>query len=293
MFKCLSPGPIGIKGLALPETVALAQETGFEGVAFSIREASDLARAHGSSWARDLFDRAGIRPGTWGLPVAWNGAQEAWERDLAELPQLAALARELGCTGTSTWCLPASDERDFDENFAWHVARFRPIAEILRDHECRLGIEFIGPKTMRIGPQFSFIHTMDGMMQLAEAIGTDNVGLLLDAWHLYTSGGDPSDLDAITADDVVLLHINDAPSGIAPDEQIDQVRCMPMETGVIDLPALMRKLAAMGYVGPVVTEPFSERINEVAANDPVEAARQTSEVMDELWRASGLTAPAS
>ena len=47
------------------------------------------------------------------------------------LELVIAQGRELGCTRTSTWCPPASDERDFDENFAWHVARFRPIAQAL------------------------------------------------------------------------------------------------------------------------------------------------------------------
>ena len=48
-------------------------------------------------------------------------------------------------------------------------------------------------------------------MDLAAAIGTGNVGLLLDAWHLYTGGGSIDDLDKITAKDVVVVHVNDAP----------------------------------------------------------------------------------
>ena len=125
-------------------------------------------------------------------------------------------------------------------------------------------------------------------MRLAGDIGTGNVGLLLDAWHLYTSGGTLDDLDKITADDIVTVHVNDAPAGIPRDELIDVVRCLPMETGVIDLPGFMGKLAQLGYAGPVTTEPFNQRINELAAQDPEAAARQVSQAMDRLWQVAAL-----
>ena len=125
-------------------------------------------------------------------------------------------------------------------------------------------------------------------MELAEGIGTGNVGLLLDAYHLYTSGGSIDDLDKITAQDVVIVHVNDAPSGIARDDQQDLVRRLPMETGVIDLPGFIRKLDGMGYDGPVMAEPFSQRLADIASQDPVKAAQLTAEAMEEMWRASGL-----
>jgi sugar phosphate isomerase/epimerase len=285
MFKNLSPEAIGIHGLSLPEAIELASESGFGGIDFSIREAADLAGEYGVAYLRGLFEGAGILPGQWGLPVAWN-RDDQWERDLDQLPGLAALGHDLGCTRTAIWCPSWSDDRDYDENFAWHVARFRPIAQVLRAQGCRLGLEFIGPKMSRTAGKYEFIYTLAGMMELAEAIGTGNVGLLLDAWHLYTSGGSIHDLDRITEQDVVTVHVNDAPAGVARDEQIDTVRRLPMETGVIDLPGFMHKLDEMGYDGPVTPEPFSERIN--AIEDPLEAAHLAAQTMDQLWKASGL-----
>jgi sugar phosphate isomerase/epimerase len=126
------------------------------------------------------------------------------------------------------------------------------------------------------------------MMKLAHDIGTGNVGLLLDAWHLFTSGGTLQDLDKITADDIVTVHVNDAPAGIPFDELADTVRCLPLETGVLDLVGFMRKLENLGYDGPVTTEPFNQRINTLAVEDPAAAARAVSEAMDQLWLASGL-----
>jgi len=286
VFKNLSPGAIGIRGLSLAESIDLASKTGFAGIDFSIREAAQLADQHDVAYVQDLFHSAGILPGQWGLPVVWNKEEVEWQQGLSELPALAVLGQALGCTRTATWCLSGSNERAYEENWQWHIDRFRPIAQILADHGCRLGIEFIGPKTIRNRFTWEFVYTMEGMLDLADAIGTGNVGLLLDAWHLYTSGGSIDDLDDLDNDDIVTVHVNDAPEGVPVDEQLDNIRRLPMETGVIDLPGFMRALAALDYDGPVTAEPFSERVN--AIQDPVEAARLTATYMDRMWKAAGL-----
>ena len=105
-------------------------------------------------------------------------------------------------------------ERAFEENFAWHLERFKAIAEVCADHGVRFGIEFIGPQSLRPADQHDFIYDMDGMLELAAACGTGNVGLLLDVWHLYTSGGAVADMDKISNADIVNVHVNDAPAGL-------------------------------------------------------------------------------
>jgi sugar phosphate isomerase/epimerase len=80
------------------------------------------------------------------------------------------------------------------------------------------------------------------------------------------------------------VHVNDAPAGIPLDEQLDNVRALPMETGVMDLPGFMGKLRAMDYDGPVTAEPFSKRVNELAASDPRAAVAETARSMDALFR---------
>ncbi len=41
------------------------------------------------------------------------------------------------------------------------------------------------------------------MMELVNAIGTGNVGLLLDSWHWYTSGGTVKELLGLKGKDIV------------------------------------------------------------------------------------------
>ena len=284
MYKSLSPGAIGIRGLSLAESVELAKTTGFAGLDFSIQQAAQLAADGGAARVKDLFAAAGIRFGAWGLPVDWRS--EGWRADLAELPRYAALAAEMGADRVSTWCPPSSTERAFTENFDWHRERFTAIAQVLKAHGIRFGIEFIGPQSLRPPQQHAFIYTMEGMLELAAAIGTGNVGLLLDAWHLYTSGGAVEDLQKISNADIVNVHVNDAPAGLTMVQYIDNDRRLPLETGVLPLAEFMRQLAALGYDGPVTPEPFSARLNALA--EPLEAARQTAEAMDRLWQVGGL-----
>src|SRR5829696_4745224 len=287
MYATIGPHELGIRGLPLPDAISLARNTGFAALSFDIRAAVHAIDEHGLATVQDQFAQAGVRPAHWSFPVAWRD-DDQWESDLRELPRLAATARGLGATRTATYMPSGSDERPFRENFDWHVARLRPIAEVLRDEGCRFGIEFIGPKTYRAAFRHEFIHTLDGVMELIAAIGTGNVGVMLYSWHLYAFGGSLGDLKRLTNHDVVVVHVNDAPAGIARDEQIDTVRTLPMETGVIDLVGFMRALREMGYDGPVMPEPFSQRINDLAAADPEAAAREAARSMDALWRAAGL-----
>lgn len=284
MFSSLNAGAIGIRDHGLEQTLALAQRCGYGGVDFNIREAAQLADAHGMDWLRDLFARHEARPGNWGLPVNWT--EDDWEEDLERLPALAQVARDLGALRCSTVCWPHSDTRDFAENFEWHRERFTRIVEALLPYDIRLGLEFIGPRTFSPPDAKLFINDMPGMLRLCEAIGTGNVGLLLDVWHVITSGGSVADLESLGEEDVVAVHVNDAPLGLTLDTYMDRDRRLPTETGVIDLAGFMQRLDAMGYDGPVTCEPFSARTN--AIEDPFEAAQLVVEHMRRMWQQAGL-----
>jgi sugar phosphate isomerase/epimerase len=284
MFRNLSPGAIGIRATT-SEALALAELSGFQGIDLNIGEAAKLADEPGIEAVRAMFETDGLRPGGWGLPVNWRAEEAGFRESLEGLPRFARVGQALGCTRVVQWIPPASDELPFRENFDWHVARFRPICEILKDHGCSLGLEFIGPKTLRAKAKHEFIYTMGGMLELCDAIGTGNVGLLLDCWHWYTSHGTLDELKRLRPEQVVYVHVNDAPAGVPIDEQVDNVRCLPGETGVIELAPFLRILKEIGYDGPVTPEPFSQRVNQMP---PAEAARATGEALLKVWRAAGL-----
>lgn len=283
MFKNFNAGAIHIRCDWI-ESLELARQAGFQGADLNMREALDLAEAKGAEAVRDQYARRNLKIGGWGLPVEWRGADAPFFETLAKLPAAAKLAQEVGCHRTMTWVLGWSDDLPRQQHFDRVVKRFRLVAEILEDYDQRLGLEFIGPRTSRAPHRYGFVYTMDGMLTLCCAIGTGNVGLLFDVWHWYTSLSTLDDVRKLRKEDVVYVHINDAPAGIDVLDQIDNRRCLPGETGVIPNAALMEILAEIRYDGPVTVEPFNEHLRSVAERDPLEAARLTSRALDSVWK---------
>jgi sugar phosphate isomerase/epimerase len=116
-------------------------------------------------------------------------------------------------------------------------------------------------------------------------VGTGNVGLLLDCWHWHTCLGSLADIRSLDPSDVVNVHVNDAPLGVDVIEQIDNIRTLPSETGVIDLVGFLKVLKEIGYEGPVSPEPFSQRVRDLP---PDEAVKQTHDGLNTAWEQAGL-----
>lgn len=285
MYKALSPRAIGVRVASLDEALAAARLGGFAGVEFDAREVADLVERHGAASVRARFQEAGLRPAAWSLPVDWRNEDATWRAGLAELPRLAAAAAAIGCPRTTTHVLSGSDERPFAENYRFHVARFTPIASILAEHGCWLGLEFLGPKTLRERFQYPFIHTLEAMLELGAAIGP-RVGLLLDCWHWYTAHGTLDQLRALRPEQVVYVHVNDAPAGVRVDQQIDQRRALPGETGVIDIAGFLQTLQQIGYDGPVTPEPFKAELNDLPSD--ADRLRTVGAAMDTIFARAGL-----
>lgn len=287
MYKNLNPGAIGIK-CGWVEGLDLAREAGFAGADLNLGDAQKLAEEQGVEAVKALYAERGLKIGGWGFPVNWRGTDAEFFESLGRLPAQARLAAEVGCFRTSTWVLGWSDDLPRQEHFNRVSRRFRLCAEILNDYGHSLGLEFIGPRTSRAPHKYGFIYTMDGMLALACAIGTGNVGLLFDVWHWYTAQSTLDDVRQLRAEDVVYVHINDAPAGIDVLDQIDNRRCLPGETGVIPNGALLKILHEIGYDGPVTAEPFSQSLREVAERDPLGAARMTRAGLDQVFSEAGL-----
>lgn len=284
MFINLSPGPIGIKA-TLTQTLDLARRHGFSGIDIPIHEVADLVDSQGAEAVLALFSQAELQAGAWGFPVNFRLDEATWREGLAALPRLAKAAQACSFIRVSTFIMPSDDERPYAENFAFHADRIRPAAQILADHGISFGLEWVGPKTLRDSKKYPFIHTMAEALELGNAIGTGNVGLLVDAYHVYTSHGSNDDIRKLSKEQVVNVHVNDAIKDVPVDEQLDGVRDLPGYTGTIDLNGFLHALRDIGYDGPVTAEPFSQRLRALPAE---EAAAETGAAMQNMWRRANL-----
>lgn len=272
MFPSFNPGHVGIQ-VGLLEGLTLAERHGLGGFDAQLRPLHEEVSRRGAAALHDAFVAHGLRPGAWNLPFMPTRVDaKEWRAGLAGLPKLLAAARAVGARRGGMWILPGSDEREFEENFAFHVERFQPVARLLADHGMRLGLEFIGPETSARRFKHPFIRTLPDMLTLARSVGP-NCGLLLDSWHWHASGGTRDDLRLLTRELLVHVHVNDAPGGVARADLIDNRRKLPGATGVIDLVGFMQALADAGYDGPVTAEPFDD---ELSALPPEESAGRTA-----------------
>jgi len=275
VFTSLSPGAIGVR-LPFDECVELAAHFGFEGISLDV----GWAAKNGPSAVVQILEERDMRPGGWGLPLRLLGPQDQFEEGMAKLGETADIAARCGDTRCSTWVPSASDEAPYEELFELLRERVTAVAKVLSEYDARLGLEFLGPRTLRAGRKYEFIHTMDQMLELTRSVETANVGLLLDCWHLYTSGGSMDDVLRLSDRDVVMVHINDAPAGVAIEDHVDNVRGLPGETGVIGVPRFLANLRQIGYTGPVMAEPFSERVRQMP---PEQAIEVTKKAIDSVW----------
>ncbi|MCZ7648759.1 MAG: sugar phosphate isomerase/epimerase [Planctomycetota bacterium] len=266
MYSTLCCGAIRVKLPTLEAQLAGAKKHGFRGLQVDAGPLAERIERDGLESVRGLFEAAGVRAAGFGLPVDWRGTEEAWRQGLERLPRLARAMAALGVKRTFTHLWPSSDELNFDANWRFHVERFTPIAKILAEHGAALGLEFLGPKTLRDSKRYPFVYTLGGMLELGRAIGP-NVGLLLDCWHWHTGGGTVAELRALRPEQVVFVHVNDAPAGIPVDEVQDTTRALPGETGVIDIVGFLRALKEIGYDGPVTPEPFKKELKDLPDDD--------------------------
>ena len=278
-FTAFVPGSLGVKA-DQAKSIEMAARHGFDSVQpfpqdllnDGIQRHVEALRQHGLKWAAA------------GLPVDFRKGDAEFDDSMASLPETAGTLQAAGVTRVGTWLTPAHATLTYLENFKRTASRLRRVAEVLADHGQRLGLEYVGTKRNWTGSRHSFVHTMAETKELIAEIGASNVGIVLDSWHWWTSYETGDDIRTLSAEDVVSADLNDAPRGVARDEQYDNRRELPLATGVIEVGEFLEALVAIGFDGPVRAEPFNKNLNEMEDN---EASRVSSEALARAFKLVG------
>jgi sugar phosphate isomerase/epimerase len=289
MYASWNARAVGL-GLTAGETVEVAAQAGFGAVDLLLRDLVESGVDPRS--VRERMDELGLRGGAWPLPVHWRGNPEQFVEDLRDLPRYARAAETLGLQRTGTWVLPETDSTLFPgsegdhllkRTVRLHVERLGKIAEILADHGSRLGLEIMGPASARRGPGAGFVHQYH---QLTERLGElraehPNIGVLVDAFHLFAAGEGVEEGLVWGVDSVVWVHVADSAN---PDRLrlLDQERALPGETGLADCRNLLIRLAEQGYSGPVTVEPL-QHCRSLQGLDALATARRALASLQTVW----------
>ena len=251
----LVPGSIGVQATQ-QEAIAFAKQYGFESVEANGTYLATLSNGEIDAIAASVKS-AGLVWGNAGLPTEFRKDTETFEKGLQSLPAVAKALQRAGLIRVGTWISPSNASLTYTANMKQHAERLRKVCKILGDHGLRLGLEYVGPKTLWTSNRYPFIHSMAETKDLIGAIGVRNVGLLLDSWHWFTAGETVADLETLRNEDIVCADLNDAPAGVPLDQQIDSKRELPMATGVIPVGEFLNALNKIGFDGPIRCEPFN------------------------------------
>jgi sugar phosphate isomerase/epimerase len=270
MIPTLNPVTTG-RTVPFTEFLDAASGAGFPCIEYGFIPFDEYARDHSVDGLKEMLVEKRLALGSFGLPTEFRKDEALFQLQLKDLPRYAALAKEMGVVKCCTWLFPATNE-SVAEYTCRFVRRLRECAKILDHYGIRLGIEWVGPKTLRT-LKHDFIHTIPGALDLIGAMDMPNVGLLFDSFHWFTSGATVDDIFALKKEQIVLVHINDAPDKPA-DEQIDNQRLLPGE-GIIDLQGMLRALKQIGYDEHISVETFSDTLPLLGAQAAAIKTKQT------------------
>jgi sugar phosphate isomerase/epimerase len=298
MFISLPPWAVA-RNVGWPEQARLAARVGYAGIDWAFGG----ARSAGLEATRALFAEIKIRPTITNLPMQtpMNVDDAAFKTQLPKLAEDAAFSAAIG--GRNFQFVLSATTGGSTKEERWKVVRDRlsAIAEVLAKHDIRLGLEFLGPLVFRtrasgVGgrdgaqtdpaapppPPVPFVWTLPETVKLCSESGP-NVGVTLDAWHWYHSGGTVADILATPASRIVHVHVSDA-KPMPPEEVQDNMRWLPGE-GVIDLVGFFKALRQIGYTGGVAPETIGPRVPDTMP--PEESARLALEATTAVMKKAG------
>ncbi len=282
MKIALTPGSIGVTANQM-EAIALAHDFGFEAVQPFAADLDLLTDGE----MQELLERIASRHLVWaaaGLSVDFRRDESAYLEGMKKLPAEARALQRARVTRVGTWLMPMSNELTYLQFFKQTAQRLREVAGILGDHGLRLGLEYVGTKSLWSSGRYAFVHTMAETKELIAEINKPNVGFVLDSWHWWSAEDTVDDILSLKNEDIISCDLNDAPAGIPKAEQRDGSRELPAATGVIDVKAFLGALVKLGYDGPVRAEPFNKALNDMS-ND--EACSVTIEAMQKAFALVG------
>ncbi len=250
MFKNLNAEILGVSGRQ-SELIELAMTYGFKGLDIDLADLVKRTQRSSYEIAARYLNSAQMMVGGFNVPVDLDADDVSFAKALAAFAAGAQIAAKAGAKAGNLRIPAATDRLPYHEFFEIVRKRIDQIAEIMAQHDLKVGLYFSAAIESREGKQFPFVKDVEGCLALLKACTSPNVGLTIDTWDWTIGGGTVAQIASLQANRVVGLRLADAAEGIDYGNASVTQRLMPGSNGVVDNVGVVGQLAKMGFDGPI------------------------------------------
>lgn len=164
---------------------------------------------------------------------------------------------------------------DIKEQTALTASNLAAVADLARQHGLIVYLEALS---------WTPLNTMDHQCRIIDACNRDNVKVVIDFWHSYTSGDTPERLSRLDHEIIYGVHLCDSLpfTGGIPSEPV--LRDVPTGKGVLNLQEWVDAVKSTGYRGWWSCELFCKKQHQ---DNSYEVAHHLKALMDKLVRPRG------
>lgn len=274
----LSPGAIGLKCTA-NELLDYAIKFKFSAISPPLRELIQFKESDKKAYLEKMKKNE-IVFDSGGLPIDFRTTESKFKEGFDFLVENINSIVSLNVSSLVTWIMPTHKTLTYMRNFEQHRTRLNKVATVLEDSGLKLGLEYVGPKTLMARDKYPFLHSINGLKELIKSIEKKNVGYLLDSYHTYCAEDKNEDLDFLKAEDIISVQLNDGVLGRTVATQMDLERELPGDTGIIDLKNFLNFIRNKGYKGAVSVEPFNKELNKMEVGAKLKRVRASLSKFD-------------
>jgi sugar phosphate isomerase/epimerase len=174
--------------------------------------------------------------------------------------------------GATTLVQCSNINPDVDRDWSRAVEDLRKLGELAGARGMRIAFEPLS--------QGQWINTWQLGWKMVKDVDHPQVGLVLDASHIFLAGAELDGMDKIPGDRIFLCEVSDFPdANLERREMLRNYRLFPGE-GTRPIRPLVERVMATGYQGPFSAEVFSSRYR---AADPRFVAKRGFEAVAKLF----------
>lgn len=255
-------GATNMKCADLPKDVEIARVAGYDVLEIWGARLREYLDSHSLTELKSLWGTGGLQPysiNSVEFITFKKGAE--WEKIMDACHDYCRIAGAIDCQNVVVVPSPRPAGVSDEEIARESVRVLKELSEIADRYGVRLAFEFLGF-------DWCSVTTLRQCNEIVVAVARDNVGMVLDTFHLFVGGSELDSIDGIDPQKLFIFHINDAED--MPRRQLQDANRLFPGDGVIPLQETVQRLKRIGFDGVASVELFRP---EYWRWDPLELAQ--------------------